>query len=473
MNYGHLIFESYKTNSDPEKRMINIDLTGNGPKTIILDYNDILYSKYKTYSFYDVLNVLPNDLEKFNESDIAKVNKIKNMESIGEMNDAIRNFTEYQYKTKLFSLHLDLAKKINETNKKRNIVNLVDFQSTIMSGATAKGQRLTTSELNKIFIQKKEYFQKDDLMRLLSLIRYYNPDNDINELSQKLSDKINISENDLKLIEHFSVERSCIDEEVMNRINKAIIFFRNKHKYNKNEETVHKNDKRYLCVKESKLTTFCDMCCKNELPEEDFQYIERPKIFNNNKNNKMYKANTLIENQNLDEESKISLNIDNLILFNVGGLSTFEIASLEKAIKNKQYNMNIIYGSNQIYNHEEYIKYIKEYFKGNNGIVKDNVNTVQNIKMEMSDEDNDSREVINTGHNTIEFLNRESNEQKINVNLFNNKNSYINNDKNNVKRSTINTMSYDAGPISNSIIKQSHNNRNTLDSDDVYSSDYK
>ena len=32
MNYDHLLFESYKSNTDPDKKMINIDLQGNGKK---------------------------------------------------------------------------------------------------------------------------------------------------------------------------------------------------------------------------------------------------------------------------------------------------------------------------------------------------------------------------------------------------------------------------------------------------------
>ena len=478
MNYGHLLLESFKSNSNPDKKTINIDLSGNGTKKeIILDHNDILYNKYKAYSLIDVLNVLPNDLQKFNESDVAKVNKVNKMDSLNEMNDAIRNFTEYQYKTKLFSQHLDLAKKVNEINKKRNILNLVDLQSTIMSGATAKGKRLTTSELNTFFLQNKDCFNKNDLIRLLYLIRYYNPDNDINELSEKLGGKISLNEIDLKLIEYFTVERSLIDPEDMKRINKSIILFRNKYKYNTKEEKENKGDKRFLCVKESKLTTLCDMCCRNELPEGDFNYVIKPKLLNTNffQNNKNYKANTLIENQDLDLESQIPLNIDNLILFNVGGLSTFEIASLEKANKNKQFNMNIIYGSNQIYNHEEYINYILEYFKGNSGIVKgNNYNMINN---DTAKEDNDSKDYINVENNSIEYLN-DSKEQKINVNLFNNniKNSSLTNDF--MKNSSINinkkdTMSYDNGPL-NSIIKTPNQNiRNTLESDDIYTSDYK
>ena len=474
MNYDHLIFESYKTNVDPDKKMINIDLDGKGKKNIILDHNDILYNKYKLYSIFDILTMLPNDLQKFNESDIAKVNKVNKMDSLNEMNDAIRNFSEYQYKTKLFSQHLDMAKRVNENIKKRNLMNLVDLQSSIMSGATSKGGKISSSEINSQLLENKDFFEKNDLMRLLYLIRYYNPDNDINELTENLEGKININENDLKLIEYFTVERSLIEEEDMKRLNKEIILFRNRNKYNTKEEKENSKDKRYICTKESKLTTICDMCCKNELPENDFKFVERPKLFNNINNKKQYNAKILLENQDMDEESEIPLNIDNLIIFNVGGLSTYEIASLEKANKNKQFGMNIIYGSNQIYNHEEYINYIKDYFKGNSGIVKTNE---VNIKPKIPDEDNDSIAAINYPNDTMQYLN-ESKEQKVNVNLFPNKNNITND----IKTSSIrDTMSYDKGPIVNSFInnRQSTNNipnkniRNTIDSDDFYTSDYK
>jgi len=72
--------------------MINIDLDGKGIKNdIILDYNDILYDKYKLYSIYDVLNILPSDLEKFNNNDVAKVNKVSQIKSMNEMSNAIKN----------------------------------------------------------------------------------------------------------------------------------------------------------------------------------------------------------------------------------------------------------------------------------------------------------------------------------------------------------------------------------------------
>ena len=451
MNYDHLLFESYKNNSDPDKKTISIDLQGNGKQKIILDHNDILYDKYRLNNIYDVLNTLPADLDQFNQSDIAKVNKVSQMESLNEMDQAIKNFTEYQYMTRLFSQHLDIAKRVNENCKKRNIINLVDLQSSIMAGVDEKGTKILMPELNSRITKNKEHFTKNDILRLLYLMRYYNPENDIIELTENMSNKINITPDDLKTIEFFTIERSSIDEQDLKRLNKEIILFRNRNKYNSNYENENKNDKRFLCVKESKLTTLCDMCCKNELPEEDFQYVIKPKLMNANKINKKYKANILIQNQDMDLQSENMLNIDNLILFNVGGLSTYEVSSLEKAIKNKQLNMNLIYGSNQIYNHEEYLQYIKDYFKGNSGIVKDiNINVNKDIKN--YEEENDSRENLNFPHDTIDILNDEKPQYKNNINK-NNSNNYKD------------TMTYDGNPANSIINVQEKNIRNTLESD--------
>ena len=464
LNYDHLLFESYKNNSDSEKKMINIDLQGNGKKKIILDHNDILYDKYRLLNIYDVLNTLPTDLDKFNSSDIAKVNKVSQMESLNEMDQAIKNFNDYQYMTRLFSQHLDIAKRVNENCQKRNIMNLVDLQSTIMAGQDDNGSKVPIQELNSRISKNKEHFTKSDIMRLLFLMRYYNPDNDINEITDNMSNKMNITGDNLKMIEFFSPERCSIDENVMNRLNREIILFRGRNKYS-NLNSENRKDKRYIFIRESKLTTLCDMCCKNELPEEDFTYVIKPKLMNANKINKKYKANILIQNQDLDLQSENMLNIDNLIVFNVGGLSTYEISSLEKGIKNKQFNMNLIYGSNQIYNHEEYLRYIDDYFKGKSGIVKDmNINLNNNYNKTIDIEgENDSREGLKYPQNTIEKLN-ENQQQKISIN----RNSNITN--NIIKTSSINnkdTLNYGGIHTSSAFNPDDQNNiRNTLESDD-------
>ena len=124
-----------------------------------------MYDKYRLVNIYDVLNLLPADLDKFNKSDIAKVNKVSQMESLNEMDQAIKNFSEYQYMTKLFSQHLDIAKRVNESCKKRNIVNLIDLQNNIISGVDSKGVKLPPEKLNSQILKNKSHYQKNDLKR--------------------------------------------------------------------------------------------------------------------------------------------------------------------------------------------------------------------------------------------------------------------------------------------------------------------
>ena len=127
--------------------------------------------------------------------------------------------------------------------------------------------------------------------------------------------------------------------------------------------------------------------------------------------------------------------------------------------------MNLIYGSNQIYNHEEYLRYIDDYFKGKSGIVKDmNINLNNNYNKTIDIEgENDSREGLKYTQNTIEKLN-ENQQQKISIN----RNSNITN--NIIKTSSINnkdTLNYGGIHTSSAFNADDQNNiRNTLESDD-------
>ena len=157
---------------------------------------------------------------------------------------------------------------------------------------------------------------------------------------------------------------------------------RNKCKYNTQEEIDNKDDKRYLCIKESKLTTICDMCSKNELPTELFEFVEKPENipFDDNK----YQANLFIENNVIpNREEEIKNAKYNLIFYNVGGLSNFEIGSIDKANNIGQFGFfNIIYGGNKIYNYEEYFQEIENYLDGKDGILYEDVENPDEYKEE-------------------------------------------------------------------------------------------
>ena len=70
-------------------------------------------------------------------------------------------------------------------------------------------------------------------------------------------------------------------------------------------------------------------------------------------------------------------------------MSNYEISSLEKSNEIGQFNFNIIYGSNNIYNYEEYFNEIKEYLEGKNGIINENENEEElnlNNELEVKEE---------------------------------------------------------------------------------------
>ena len=149
----------------------------------------------------------------------------------------------------------------------------------------------------------------------------------------------------------------------MEELNKKIISYREKNNYDTNEEKENKNDKRYFYVKESKLTTLCDMCSKNQLPKDLFTFVESPENIKSQK-----KFNTKFDMFKGSSEEEDSNEKQNLILFNIGGLSNYEISSLERGSYINQYDVNLILGSNKIYNCKEYFDELTFYFNGDDKV---------------------------------------------------------------------------------------------------------
>ena len=365
LTYGHLLMELYKNKEKKEKNHIKIKIEEK-EEDIILDYKDILYEKYKVLGLSQLMITLNKDIEQFMKSDMSKLEKRDEL-NIEEMGNALKNITEYKYLSPLYTRHLKIVENINKLSIERNIMKIIDLQSTIISGANYKGKKKGAHHISKRISENKNIFKKEDLMRLLCIIKYYNKESDINSLINIIeSDTIKFDENEKKIINFFTQENTKINNDILKNIDKYIILHRNKYKYNNQEEIDNKKDKRYLCIKESKLTTICDMCTKNELPKDLFEYLEPPSnlCFENTKIN-IFKENNIKK----EEENK-----QNLILYNIGGLSNYEISSIDKANNIAQFNFNLIYGSNNIYNYEEYFDEIKAYLEGNNGIIQENYN---------------------------------------------------------------------------------------------------
>ena len=368
LTYEHLLMELYKNKERKEENNAIIKIEGK-EENIILDYKDVLYTKYKVMGLSQLMTTLNKDIEEFMKSDMSKLEKRDNL-NIDEMGIAVKNITEYKYLSPLYTRHLKIVEDINKNSIERNIMKIIDLQSTIISGANYKGKKKGAHHIYKRLSENKNNFKKEDLMRLLCIIKYYNKESDIKSLIDLLeSDTIKFSENEKNIINFFVQENTKISNEILKNMDKYIVLHRNKYKYETQEEIDNKKDKRYLCIKESKLTTICDMCSKNELPKDLFEYLELPTNINfENSAINFYNENN-IKNE---EENK-----QNLILYNIGGLSNYEISSIDKSNEIGQFNFNIIYGSNNIYNYQEYFNEIQEYLQGDNGIINKDDNELE------------------------------------------------------------------------------------------------
>lgn len=294
----------------------------------------------------------------------------ENYNSLNDMEKAINNLGEYKYLAGLFNKHLDLANLIKNDLKERKIANVIDIENSILSGIDSEGKKIGYKELLKQMKSLKNDLKKSEVKRLLSMLYFFNSEMDLDDIIDDINENYdaNINKSERKLIKFFNKDNTQINADEYRLVDKEIINFRKNNKHNTKEDNENKNDKRYICYKEAKITTFIEMCSKNQIPNSLFEWVEEPS--NLKKVGKKYKANFIeINNKQVDDD--FDENRPNLILYNIGGLSHYEVSSIEKANNNKQFNYNIIIGSNKIYNAKEYFNEIEKFNEGKSGFNKD------------------------------------------------------------------------------------------------------
>jgi len=365
MTYSNLIFDKFKK----ENNEIKMNEKGE-KKTYVLDDNDPLYSKYKSLNISELSSQLPEDFQQFIKSDTAKAFKNKNYNSLNDMEKAINNLGEYKYLAGLFNKHLDLANLIKNDLKERKIANVIEIENSILSGIDSEGKKIGYKELLKQMKSLKNDLKKSEVKRLLSMLYFFNSEMDLDDIIDDINENFDasISKSERKIIKFFNKDNTQINADEYRLVDKEIINFRKNNKHNTKEDKENKNDKRYICYKEAKITTIIEMCSKNQIPNSLFEWVEEPS--NLKKVGKKYKANFIeINNKQVDDD--FDENRPNLILYNIGGLSHYEVSSIEKANNNKQFNYNIIIGSNKIYNAKEYFNEIEKFNEGKSGFDKD------------------------------------------------------------------------------------------------------
>ena len=373
--FQHTILESLKKKDDKyiNKASYTYKIKENDKevekeKEIILNYKNEVYNKYKNMPIDEVLQKGDEELKAFLNSDTGKLHKIENDDKNEiDLGFAINNVSKYHYNVNLFSQLINMSKQVYTNLKSRNIMSLIEVQKELISKINHKGKKIPDKEIVSLIKDNKDLFKKDDLIRILCFIKYQYPKISTEDLINNIeSGKIKLSETDKKIINFFDKGKCLKNPDIIDQLEDLIISYREENNYDTKEEKENENDKRYPYVKESKLTTLCDMCGKNKLPKAFFSFVEKPENLPEKKVN--INLGLFGNNKNDDEEDEKSK--QNLILYNIGGLSNYEIASLEKGVDAGHWGLNLILGANKIYNYKEYFIELNNYMKGNIGIKK-------------------------------------------------------------------------------------------------------
>ena len=387
LNYQHALLELLKKKDDKYINKVSlIDNKDNKEKVIILDYKNEIYNNYKNLPISEVFKKCDEDFKAFQKSDLGKLHKLnqkkdKNKDKDKDEDDidiafALKNVSKYHYYYESYQQQINLCTEINKLMKKRNIMKLLDIQQKIISKIDEKGNKFSDKDIISLIKDNKNSFNKNDLMRIFCLIKYNYPKIDLNTLITEVeSKKEKFNENDKNIINFFDVKKCLKNIDVIDQLEKSIISYREKNNYDTKEEQENEDDKSYPYIKESKLATLCDMCSKNKLPNAFFTFVEKPQ--------NLPQKNVKINLGFAQEEEEDNDSNQNLILFNIGGLSNFEIASMERGWELGHWGVNLILGANKIYNYREYFIELNNYIKGKNEIkriIEDIPKEIEEIK---------------------------------------------------------------------------------------------
>jgi len=292
----------------------------NNIQIIKLSKEDEIWNKIKLMNINSVSDELLKCFEEYTNKDnnnlsfIEMINYLKDLINKQDQN-CIINIS----KVKFLINQLNLAEEIRNKYKENNINELIEFERNILLNEI-------NPEISSKILEIKKYILREDYLRLLLILYINNVIKDIfNE--QMINNDISKEENN-----------------IFNNL-KYII----KNNTNDNSKLIINNEY------ESNLLLTIKKAFELSLNEKDFPFINHSK-----------------------EEIKLSSESFPLIVFNIGGITYNEIASVQKLRNNK-----IFVGSTGIINANEYINQLKNIEEENNKDIKndcleDNDNIINN-----------------------------------------------------------------------------------------------
>ena len=288
------------------KNMNNIEV--NKDTIIKLSKEDELWNKLKLMNISSVFDELLKYFKIYKNKDNNNLSFIEMINYLKELiNRQNQNCKLNISKVELLINQLYLAEKIKNKYKDNNIHELIEFERNFLLN------EINSDIISKIFEIKKN-ISKEDYLRLL-LILYINNNNTFKDIFNEERIKNDISKE---------------ENNIFNNL-KYII------KNNTNDDKLIINDEY-----ESILLLTIKKALKFSLNEKNFPFINHSK-----------------------EEIKLSSESFPLIVFNIGGISYNEMASVQKLSYNK-----LFFGSTNIINANEYINHLKNIEEENKKDIK-------------------------------------------------------------------------------------------------------
>ena len=289
------------------QNMNNIEI--NKDTIIKLSKEDELWNKFKLMNISSVFDELLKIFETYKNKDY---NNLSFIEMINYLKDLINKQNQNNIlnisKVELLINQLYLAEEIKNKYKNNNIHELIEFERNIFLNDN-------NSEIISKILKIKKRISKEDYLRLL-LILYINN---------------NIS---IKDIFNEDIIKNDISKEENNIFNNLKYIIKN-----------NTNDSDKLIINdeyESNLLLTIKKAVKFSLNEQNFTFINHSK-----------------------EEINLSSESFPLIIFNIGGITYDEIASVQKLSNNK-----IFFGSTNIINSKKYINHLKNIEEENKKEIK-------------------------------------------------------------------------------------------------------
>ena len=321
-------------------------------KKIVLSDEDELWHSYKLLHIAEVFHKLSKDFEDFQKSDLSKVGNTENMDSFSDMANALANVSSYKLKTSQLSNQIHLAEELNKKYKSNYIYDLIELEQDIVSGENDGGKINNRDIFKKFTITKSKLTnQREDFIRIL-LTLYTSlsiGEKDFNVLSGKLTDE---EEAILKSLGYLGInmknEQNKIERRKVDLIRDKVSIVGDNVSKNMNYSSLRSSPNISVIVEQASNY----LLDKDKFPFRNWDKGEMPKFEKKFGTRNLFGGN----DNNLTDLASM----EPLIVFNIGGMSHNEIASLEKLQKNNVVNHRIYIGTTCIMNATEYLNQLKQ-----------------------------------------------------------------------------------------------------------------